>query len=364
MVRFITILLLLFWSGLAPMCGQEVCGTVDGTDVTPYKGHNPAYRYTSRGITLVPIQFHVFSTSSGLLAVDSSVLFEELILVNEAFAPFGITFVHEEDINYIRENQYVIFTKGLEEDVCDEHDVEGSINVYYANRLQRQDGSALCGYAYDFHFKNRLLMSNTCAANGSTLTHELGHSFSLAHTHSTSSGAELVDGSNCLDAGDHICDTPADPTLSDSNVTDDCEYIGDQKDANGSLYNPDPENYMSYSRKECRVYFTPGQYSIMAQYFDEYDYLLNTLLVADNDVELEASVSVYPNPASDLLLVESGDRILHIQLRDMTGRLLLEQEATGTKTSIDISSLNVAGYHLVTVSTMSGSSVHRLVVYQ
>lgn len=85
--------------------------------------------------------------------------------------------------------------------------------------------------------------------------------FGLYHTHDKrGQGTEYVDGSNCANAGDLVCDTPADPQLSSGNVNEQCQYIGTDKDPKGDTYNPDPKNIMSYSRKACRTVFTPGQW--------------------------------------------------------------------------------------------------------
>ena len=77
----------------------------------------------------------------------------------------------------------------------------------------------------------------------------------LYHTHQTSRfGYELVSGSNCDTAGDLICDTPADPGLSSSNVDTTCKYKGTSRDPDGNTYNPDTRNVMSYSRA-VRIFF-------------------------------------------------------------------------------------------------------------
>jgi PKD repeat protein len=108
-------------------------------------------------------------------------------------------------------------------------------------------------------------MANSCATNGSTLSHEMGHFFALSHTHGNSndiaSTEELVNGSNCESTGDFICDTPADPQLGASNVSFNCQYTGFAQDINEDFYQPDPTNIMSYSRKECRTFFSPQQYA-------------------------------------------------------------------------------------------------------
>ncbi len=100
--------------------------------------------------------------------------------------------------------------------------------------------------------------------------HEIGHYFGLYHTFegAGTGNAELVDGSNCLTAGDLVCDTPADPFLENTSQsmwldTITCEYTYTGQDANGDYYTPYIGNIMSYY--ECaRCRFTYGQYLRMA----------------------------------------------------------------------------------------------------
>ena len=86
-------------------------------------------------------------------------------------------------------------------------------------------------------------MANSCFAtsdNHSTLAHEIGHYFNLFHTHQGSAdpdengvisgnSTEYVDGTECSTRGDGLCDTSADPNLSDL-VGDSCEYTGEYVD--------------------------------------------------------------------------------------------------------------------------------------
>lgn len=108
-----------------------------------------------------------------------------------------------------------------------------------------------------------------CMEKGSgpgTYVHEMGHYFGLPHTFEGAGtpGAELVDGSNCLTAGDEICDTPADPYPSGS-VDANCKFIGMTQDANGDYYTPDVGNPMSYYPGICKCNkFTHDQYWKMA----------------------------------------------------------------------------------------------------
>ncbi|MGB6035289.1 MAG: M43 family zinc metalloprotease, partial [Cryomorphaceae bacterium] len=129
-----------------------------------------------------------------------------------------------------------------------------------------------CGYAnfpgvpsnFSNNGNNFLVMDIDCMDEDgdTTLEHEFGHIFDLAHTHETAWGQELVTrtgpAANCTSAGDRFCDTPADPNIS-GDVSASCVYTGSGTDANGDSYAPSTSNIMSYSRKECRVSFTPSQ---------------------------------------------------------------------------------------------------------
>ncbi len=126
--------------------------------------------------------------------------------------------------------------------------------------------------------KQHIMMKNSHAINGTTLSHEIGHWFDLVHTHYGLD--ELVDGSNCDTQGDFVCDTPADPNLS-GNTDSSCNYTGGSSivDANGDTYNPDPTNLLSYAGS-CRNRFTSGQcYRMQSHYLgmeEDRGYTLNS----------------------------------------------------------------------------------------
>ena len=96
------------------------------------------------------------------------------------------------------------------------------------------------------------------------LIHEIGHCINLYHTHELKFGQELVDGSNCVTAGDLICDTPADPDLTfyHNIINSNCNATQPITD-NGITYFPDTKNIMSYTTPECMEHFTDGQLSRM-----------------------------------------------------------------------------------------------------
>ncbi len=226
----------------------------------------------------IPIQAHIFrmdDQSGGLTATE---LQEAIDVVNQQYSSMNMVFFQCSDINYVDDsNLYdLMFTaedKKPEEDAWfGFHDVDNVINIYFFNSVTKYNGDGLCGYAYypSSVPRNRVIMDNGCTMNGSTLAHELGHFFGLFHTHGRDNNCgatdELADGSNCATAGDEICDTPADPRLSNSCGYYDgatCTYLGGITDANGDEYAPLTDNIMSYASSylpdPCRQNFTYKQ---------------------------------------------------------------------------------------------------------
>lgn len=150
--------------------------------------------------------------------------------------------------------------------------VARKLNIYFVQSSQ----TSWSNFPSRSARKQHIIMRNDHTRNESTLGHEIGHWFSLLHTHETYRGAELVNGSNCSSSGDFVCDTAADPG---SGFRSNCTYGGSSRDANGQRYNPDPRNVMSYASKPCRNRFSNGQiYSMQSAYLgmdDDRGYTFN-----------------------------------------------------------------------------------------
>ncbi|MBP7272999.1 MAG: zinc-dependent metalloprotease [Saprospiraceae bacterium] len=120
-------------------------------------------------------------------------------------------------------------------------------------------------------------------ASSKTLTHELGHAFSLEHTHRNADRGDCVaepvsrekqfpwycfkSGTMCFWTADGFCDTQADPGLlwneTDYKVDANCNYTWGETDNWGSTYIPNTRNIMSYSPNQCRDYFSNEQGAAM-----------------------------------------------------------------------------------------------------
>ena len=233
------------------------------------------------------ISAHIVRRSDGTGGLTTSQLESAIADANVIYQPLGISFFLFHEINYIDDDQYYNFSRSDEHQLTTIHDVENTINSYFFNTINL-NGRGVCGYT---RFRGAgvepIILANSCVVNGSALPHELGHYFSLEHTHGNRFGGttdELVDGSNCATAGDYICDTPADPNLY-GKVNGACSYTGTDRDANGDAYDPNTRNLMSYSLGSCLDELSAGQGARMLTAYHQYkSYLISKSYAANFDV--------------------------------------------------------------------------------
>ncbi len=221
---------------------------------------------SSTALSDVPIKAHIVRASNGSGGLSEVQLEQALNIMNGIYIDAGIQFFLCDGVNYIDNDAFFNYETSQEGALTSTNNINGVINIYFTNSIvSSSSGGGLCGYAYFPGGPETILMANSCATNGSTLSHEMGHFFALSHTHGNSNVAgsteELVNGSNCESTGDFICDTNADPKLGNNNVNSSCLYTGSAQDANTEFYQPNPLNIMSYSRKQCRTFFSPQQYA-------------------------------------------------------------------------------------------------------
>lgn len=215
----------------------------------------------------IPIKVNIIRSSNGFGGLDISHLNVALEIVNRIYGSALLEFFLCDGINYIDADEFNTINKGEEHILSELYNTNGLLNIYITDKVENESGESICGYA-DNSGRNDIIVIKTDCID-SSLAHEIGHYFGLMHTHGLddTKTTELVNGSNCDTTGDGICDTPADPVLSYSNVNNSCEYIGTETDANGERYKPDTSNFMSYSRKECRNNFTSQQLARMYAFY-------------------------------------------------------------------------------------------------
>ncbi|MEO1255744.1 MAG: PKD domain-containing protein, partial [Bacteroidota bacterium] len=187
--------------------------------------------------------------------------------LNDIYSGAGITFFTSSDVSFIDDDNFFDLDQSEETSLAGINDVEGVINIYISSTLT-SNGNSLCGYTRFPPSADRVFIAQGCVATEvGTTAHELGHYFTLFHTHGKSNNGttdELVTrgtGANCTSAGDNICDTPADPNLRfDCASLSGCSYSGSCTDANGEAFTPNTRNIMSYAPNRCRDFFSAGQY--------------------------------------------------------------------------------------------------------
>jgi len=231
----------------------------------------------------MPIAIHIVRDDDGMGGISQTRLDQGLIDINdhELYVNTSMSFYYLPDIDYIDDDTYFSIDSSAESDALRGiNRVANAINIYFVPEFPDACGRA----SFSPDAVQGIVMANSCtggSSNPTTYPHELGHYFDLLHTHDTGNGAELVDGSNCGSAGDLLCDTPADPRLTDL-VDDACNYFGNATDANDDPYNPDTSQLMSYAPKLCRVNVTPqGEARALTSMLIARAYLLNCPPIAD-----------------------------------------------------------------------------------
>ncbi|WP_203257141.1 M43 family zinc metalloprotease [Hyunsoonleella ulvae] len=234
---------------------------------------------TTSGDTLrIPVVHHISRRDDGTNApVDEARIKKIMGDINKNFKPGKIQFYTKEikfldntgwNTSFLKQDDFrdLRLLKSFEDDKA--------ANIFYFRVLQSNSGGNLRNIGATALFPDegnniKLTSSSVTMENTGTASHELGHYLGLYHTDDDFRGpngnTELVDGSNCEQAGDKICDTPASPVLNDGNMRN-CAYIGTEKDANGMQYNPDTFNIMTSSGRTrsdadglCRRRFSQGQ---------------------------------------------------------------------------------------------------------
>lgn len=294
----------------------------------------------------IPIQIHLIVKANGTTNLTLQQIRNELDSVNHFYSNSNMFFYECSAPEIIYDDSLYNYEYDTEENILlSQHYTNDVINIYFANTVS-VSGVLVCGYSQFPPSLDYALIGSSCATNGSTLAHEIGHYFGLFHTHGDISQGELVDGSNCASDGDLICDTPADPILSYSNVNTSCVYFGSTVDANFMAYQPDVTNVMSYSRKYCRNTFSLEQY-YMINYVMQTErsnlYCSSVTSVIDN---VKNKIKVSPNPGTNLINLTIADHTndVEFQLYNTLGECVYSHTFFGNTFQVSTSELSLGVY--------------------
>ena len=246
----------------------------------------------------VPVQFHSFANNDGSGRLGQEAIFEALCTINERFDSLELRFYLADDIDE-RNNSSAFTNANANHNFFRSIRNPFAVNVYIV-QSPRPSATNVLGYysggSNDFIVINK----DNLGDMGYTFEHEIGHFFTLSHTHrgwedapyrpedygdtvritqissgqTGAIGVELVDGSNCGNlgwqsplAGDGLCDTPPDYGFGQS--CNCCFFQYDVWDSNGDkIEMPMLNNVMSYSNNCGDWSFTQQQVFAMKTSFD------------------------------------------------------------------------------------------------
>lgn len=244
--------------------------------------HNPI---SPREIRYVPVKFHIVNKTNGTGGVPEAQVFDMLCTANADFADLEMQFyIKDGTFNYINND-------AIHNLILDSNHPQSTINPLILQNIMNsnRDFAALnvfmvrdiildansTGIVYGFYSNNRdwiVMLNNEVRSSSITLTHELGHFFSLPHpfngwendpydpdkhgnpvqSNSPNEGpTERMDGSNCSTAGDLICDTPPDYNFAGIS----CNWTEQILDPSGTIVDPEEKLTMGYFPCDKDDYF-------------------------------------------------------------------------------------------------------------
>jgi len=286
------LLVLIFFSKLLLAQGLN-CGTPSPTkeqgetminSIKEFQKNNKSSRVNAINTVSVPIKIHIVLQDNGNGNLSSLTINGIFSNLNFWFANMGLSFYQYGSIDYIYSNDYYNFNNIDESPIMNKYAVNNAINMFFVGNFPDR-GEKVVGYAnfpigtccpssqsYSNQTSNAVFISTSNSPMiyqvERTIPHEMGHYFGLLHTHDTTFGNELVNGSNCSTAGDQICDTPADPYSDGYEICvkkdtwGNCYWNCTNTDRNGNRYSPQLNNVMSYYHG-CGGLITSGQFTRM-----------------------------------------------------------------------------------------------------
>ena len=243
-------------------------------------------------VTYVPVKFHIISKSDGSKGVSEQVVLDALCHLNEEYGDQDIQFYIYGGFKYIK-NDIAYENPGDAELTLQGSKDSKAMNIFMGLNATPPGGGlpggVTLGYFAGQPTQDWIIIKNS-EVNGfsSTIPHEVGHYFNLDHPfHGWDCTAwteaehgnpvsslmspcdpeipnEFADGSNCDDAGDYLCDTPADYNLGYLEDPEDCNYTGPCMDPQGDPMDPQEDNFMGYFNGCSDYFFTPQQKEIIA----------------------------------------------------------------------------------------------------
>ena len=249
--------------------------------------------------------------------------------------------------------------------VCDIASSGNSIVLGYAYLPGLQSWNAWKdGLVVDFqHFGT--IGSASSSSDGRTPTHEIGHYLGLYHTFCEASGGGCCDNDNTW--GSNVYDTPATDDVyfgsvnanTNNNTCNDLLY-----GFNSDLLDMD-ENFMAYSNHTWM--FTYDQVSEMTGTLNGYRASLKNSNVSVNctgtvsNENIDNNFIIYPNPAKDIISIETNFSSYSLKITDILGNTLLSKSNLSFNNNIDVSTLK-NGTYLVELISAGDRRINKIII--
>ena len=249
--------------------------------------------------------------------------------------------------------------------VCDIASSGNSIVLGYAYLPGLQSWNAWKdGLVVDFqHFGT--IGSASSSSDGRTPTHEIGHYLGLYHTFCEASGGGCCDNDNTW--GSNVYDTPATDDVyfgsvnanTNNNTCNDLLY-----GFNSDLLDMD-ENFMAYSNHTWM--FTYDQVSEMTGTLNGYRASLKNSNVSVNctgtvsNENIDNNFKIYPNPAKDIISIETNFSSYSLKVTDILGNTLLSKSNLSFNNNFDVSTLK-NGTYLVELISAGDRRINKIII--
>ncbi|MCH2045163.1 MAG: zinc-dependent metalloprotease [Saprospiraceae bacterium] len=245
-----------------------------------------ANRFRSEdSITYIPMQFHLIAQANGTGRATIEQMLDNLCKINADFSSQKIQFYLAGPANFINNtSMYINDDRSLTGYMMDLFKVDGVVNIFIGQTITNNTSFTTLGY-YTPQYDCIYAIRSELNGSSQTLTHELGHFFTLAHpffgwedqyapdviaanggTTPLGVGGVTVENvargtsdENCQWAADGFCDTK--PNYNFGLYEPGCGLtIGTFYDPLGVMLEaPDADNHMSYYGEACANTFTSDQ---------------------------------------------------------------------------------------------------------
>ncbi|MCB9310801.1 MAG: T9SS type A sorting domain-containing protein [Lewinellaceae bacterium] len=267
-------------------CGVSIEDQLEMERLYPNDTHKP---FNRQDVVYVPIKFHLTANTDGTGRINDYYVLNQLCTLNTDYDSSGIQFYIANGFNYLNNTNIFSSPASYNSQIVLKKDAK-ALNVFITENAETSSSTigTVQGY-YSSQGDYVIVRKEELIKGNNTLSHEIGHFFSLRHTfygwenvpydknihgdtikflHApgiTNILVEVMNKSNCADAADNICDTP--PDYNFGLTASSCLFNTAVYDINREKVVPMIKNQMGYFNYCDEYFFTDGQSERMRNNF-------------------------------------------------------------------------------------------------